>query len=363
MELSFTESQQAVRDLARRIFDGHVTRERIREIEAEPDRFDRVLWAELARAQLLGAGIAERSGGIGGGMMAICLLLEEAGRAAAPIPLWAGLVGGLAIDAFGSTEQREAWLRPFVTGEVVLSCALVEPGSDDPVRPDATALDGRLTGVKTGVPAAGVAARLVVPAVAASGPGLFLVDPSLDEAALERQESTSGEPEWLVSMRGVPAEALAGGDQVVTRLLERAVTALCAVQVGIVEHALQLTASHIAAREQFGKPLATFQAVQQRIADAYIDVQAMRWTMWQAAWRLDEELPAEPEVAVAKYWAAEGGHRVLAAAQHLHGGLGVDNEYPLHRYTVRAKQIEVTLGGATQQLARLGGLIAAGADR
>jgi alkylation response protein AidB-like acyl-CoA dehydrogenase len=141
-------------------------------------------------------------------------------------------------------------------------------------------------------------------------------------------------------------------------LLDRALVALCATQVGIAERALALTAEYVAGREQFGKPLGAFQALQQRAADAYIDVEAMRWTMWQAAWRLSEELPAAEEVVIAKAWASEGGHRVLATAQHLHGGMGVDLEYPLHRYTLAAKEIELTLGGVGKQLARLGDLMA-----
>ena len=101
-----------------------------------------------------------------------------------------------------------------------------------------------------------------------------------------------------------------------------------------------------------------FQAVGHRAADAYIDTEAVRLAAWQAAWRLAEGLPAAREVAIAKYWASEGGNRVVHAAQHLHGGVGVDREYPLHRYFLMARQLELTLGGATEQLLRLGELIA-----
>jgi alkylation response protein AidB-like acyl-CoA dehydrogenase len=124
-----------------------------------------------------------------------------------------------------------------------------------------------------------------------------------------------------------------------------------------------MTAAYLSEREQFGRPLGKFQAVQQRVADAYIDVEAMRWTMWQASWLIDEGVPASDEVAIAKYWAAEGGHRVLAAAQHLHGGIGVDIEYPLHRYTLGAKHLELTLGGSSRHLARLGASMAAKGGR
>jgi alkylation response protein AidB-like acyl-CoA dehydrogenase len=141
-------------------------------------------------------------------------------------------------------------------------------------------------------------------------------------------------------------------------MVEHAVVGLCAWQVGVADQALRLTAGYTSGREQFGRPLASFQAVQQRAADAFIDIEAMRWTMWHAAWKLSTGARAYEEASVAKYWAAEGGHRVLAAAQHLHGGVGVDMEYPLHRFTFLEKQIELTMGGATFQLARLGAQMA-----
>ena len=120
-----------------------------------------------------------------------------------------------------------------------------------------------------------------------------------------------------------------------------------------------MTAEYTKTREQFDRPIATFQAVGQRAADAYIDTEAIRLTAWQAIWRLSEGLPATAEVAVAKFWAAEGGQRVVHAAQHLHGGMGVDRDYPLHRYFLWAKQLELTLGGATPQLLKLGAILAA----
>ena len=95
----------------------------------------------------------------------------------------------------------------------------------------------------------------------------------------------------------------------------------------------------------------------QRLADAYIDVEAIRLTMWQAAWRLAEGLPSEEQVAIAKFQASDGGQRVCAAAQHLHGGIGVDLDYPLHRYTLWAKQVELTLGSGTPQLVKIGEML------
>jgi acyl-CoA dehydrogenase len=177
-------------------------------------------------------------------------------------------------------------------------------------------------------------------------------------------------PEALLVLDGVAvgADAVLGpldaAGTALAWLVEHATVALCAVTAGVCAEAVRLTGEYTTGREQFGRPIATFQAVGQRAADAYVDAQAVRLTMLQAAWRLSAGMPAAREVAVAKYWAAAGGQRVVHAASHLHGGVGVDRDYPLHRYFLLAKQLELSLGGARRQLVRLGGLLAAeGAGR
>ena len=141
-------------------------------------------------------------------------------------------------------------------------------------------------------------------------------------------------------------------------MLDRALVGLCATQVGVAEGALRMAADYTSERQQFGRPLSTFQGVALKAADAYIDTEAMRVTLWQAAWRLTAGLDATREVMVAKWWAAEGGQRVVHITQHLHGGMGADVDYPVHRYFLWGKQIEDTLGGASAQLARLGRALA-----
>jgi alkylation response protein AidB-like acyl-CoA dehydrogenase len=131
--------------------------------------------------------------------------------------------------------------------------------------------------------------------------------------------------------------------------------------LGCCEQALALTAKYTSEREQFGRPLSTNQGVAIRAADAYIDIDCMRVTMWQAAWRISVGLPARDEIDIAKYWAAEGGQRVVHATQHLHGGMGADIDYPVHRYFLWVKQLENTFGSAPQHLARLGRSIAGSA--
>jgi alkylation response protein AidB-like acyl-CoA dehydrogenase len=289
------------------------------------------------------------------------------------VPLWPTLVlGARTINRYGSPSLRSALLPRVVSGDAVLTAALVESDADT-LRPATTATwEGdawRLEGAKNAVPAAHLAERILVPARSNGGVGIFLLDPRAGGLTLERQSATSGEILSLLTLDGasVPEDDVLvepGTDPgALGWLHDAALTGLCALQVGMAERALHMTAEYLTGREQFGRPLAKFQAVQQRAADAYIDVEAMRWTMWQAAWRLDEELPATEEVAIAKFWAADGGHRVLAAAQHLHGGIGVDMEYPLHRYTLGAKHVELMLGGAGRQLSRLGAAMASGGER
>ena len=171
---------------------------------------------------------------------------------------------------------------------------------------------------------------------------------------------TNREVHFLVTLDGARGDRLGGGSDALAWLVRRATVALCAMQVGVTDRALRMTAEYTSAREQFGRPLSAFQAVSQRAADAYVDVQGIRLTAQAAIWRLAEghEADADASIAVAKFWSAEAAQRVVHAAQHLHGGVGVDVSYPLHRSFLWAKQIELGLGGGTHQLLRLGGMIA-----
>jgi alkylation response protein AidB-like acyl-CoA dehydrogenase len=354
MDFSFSEEQQEIQKLAAQILSDKVTHERLKEIEASPEWFDRDLWAELAKAGLVGIALPEDVGGGGFGILEAALILEEIGRTVAPVPYYATVVlGALAIAEFGNDEQRKRLLPGVVEGDTILTAALTEDLNADPAHPTTTATDGRLTGTKMMIPAAHVATTMIVP----TANGVFLVDPKGAGVELERLITTSGEPQFRVTLNNAEGEPLGGaaqGAEIIDWIVQRATAALCAVQLGVCEQALKMTAEYTSTREQFERPLAAFQAVAQRAADAYIDTEGVRLTAWQAVWRLAEGLPAADELAVAKFWAAEGGQRVVHAAQHLHGGIGVDVDYPLHRYFLWAKQCELTLGSATPQLVKLG---------
>ena len=370
MDLSLSEDQQAIADLAGRIFSEKLPPSRLRDIETDPAGrwFADDVWNELAKADLLGVCLPESVGGGGYGFMEACLILEQLGRNVAPLPLMPTLVlGALPIARFGSDEQKQQLLPGVIDGSVLLTAALFEAGEYVvPTVPATTATpDGggwRLDGEKILVPAAHLATKILVPARANGSVGVFLVDPSGEGVELERNEAINDEPVYLLRLTGAAGEPLGAverGDEIVDWITARAIAALCSIQAGVCEGALRLTATYVSEREQFGSKIGTFQAVAQRIADAYIDTEAIRLTAIQAAWRLSEELPADDEVHIGKFWASFGGDRVVHAAQHLHGGVGVDLDYPIHRYFRWSKVIELTLGTATEHLRLLGQRIAA----
>src|SRR5262249_46162056 len=339
---------------------------------------DRELWAALAAAGLLGISVPEECGGSGLGIVELCILLEEVGRAVAPVPVYSTLVlGALPVAEFGSPAQRRRLLPGVAGGALMLSGALCSPRHPETLAPSTPPTGGgeapRRGGVAGGVAGRGgragagwacrqwgVGAVGGVATVEGDRARFFIVAPRAAGVTLERQEMTHREVHFLVTLDGARGDRLGGGSDALVWLVRRATVGLCAMQVGVTERALRMTAEYTSTREQFGRPLSAFQAVSQRAADAYVDVEAIRLTTLAAVWRLAQAMDADQSIAVAKFWAAEAGQRVVHAAQHLHGGVGVDVSYPLHRSFLWAKQLELSLGGATEQLLRLGTMIAEG---
>ena len=353
MDFGLTEEQMELAGLTRKIL-------------AERD----APWGDLAAAGVLAAGLPPALGGAGLGLLEQCSVLIELGRAASDVPYLASVVlGAGAVAEFGHAEQREQWAAAAGRGSVVLTAALAEEDGDDPRRPSARAerADGRwvLSGVKTAVDAAPEADLFLVPCASPDGVRVFLVAPSDAGVRVEPQRLTDFASAGRVVLEGVVLDddrVLAGdgqGAEVADWLVARATVGLCAAQSGVIERALELTAEYAKSRVAFGRPIGSFQAVTQRLADAFVDVEAVRLTMWQAAWLLASgEAGSDAAVATAKFWAAEAGHRVAHTAVHVHGGMGIDVTYPVHRYFTAAKRYEFALGGATAQLRRIGDVLA-----
>ena len=372
MDFAFTDEQLAVSEAATGLFAGLVDPERVAGIEQSDERVDHDLWQALAKADLLGLAVPEHDGGAGHGLLELCLLLEAQGNAVAPVPLWSTLVlGALPLARFGANDQKQRWLPRVVAGDTILTAALngtaASPTSTPPVWAEADGDGWILDGLELAVPQAHVAARIVVPASTGSGDGhvvIALVDPHADGVTLERTVTTNREIHPHVRLEGVRidhAEALAApgaGRAVLDDIVTAATIGLCALQVGVCESALTQTAAYLNTRQQFGRPLSTFQGTMLRAADAAIDIEAMRVTWQNAAWLYDTGRDAAEAARVAKWQASERGQRAVHATQHLHGGMGADITYPIHRYFLWGKQIELLLGGPSAQLARLGADIA-----
>jgi 3-oxocholest-4-en-26-oyl-CoA dehydrogenase beta subunit len=283
-------------------------------------------WSALVEAELLGLESMED----------IAALLVEVGKAGAPVPVFETMVLGAPIVRSGKHTEG-----------TILTAGLVEANSRNPRRPLTRAEGGRLYGEKICVPAADRAEQIVVPAK----DGVYVA--RMEDCEVENQQGTDDRFLGQVTFNGAPAERL-GGSELMDWWLPRVDVGVCALLLGLSKTALQLTASYVRKRKQFGRPVGAFQAVQQRAADAWIQTQAMEVTMWQAAWRVEQGLPSDRECAIARYFASEGSHFICASAQHLHGGFGFDRDYELHRYFLAAKQHEFLLGGANGQLERLG---------
>ncbi|MCW2773284.1 MAG: acyl-CoA dehydrogenase domain protein [Nocardioides sp.] len=367
MDFRFTQEQDEAAELAAGILEDRATNERLKAVEADGDRFDRDLWAELGTAGLLGLALPEEHDGAGLGIIELCRVLVEVGRTVAPVPLAAHGPASRLIAELASDAQQQQWLPGAASGATVLTAAVAEERAFSPVRPTTVATpDGssyRITGSKAIVPAGPYADAFLVPAETPSGVGVFLVEPGDPGVTVVAQtfSDRDGVARLDLDAAEISADRLIGETDGVAdhRLRQLLVLAASAEQLGITEGALKLTSTYAKTREQFGRPIGTFQAVSQRLADGFIDVLAQRLALWQAAWRVQEGLPADSEVAIAKLWAADAGHRLAHTTVHVHGGVGIDLDGEAHRYFTSAKRFEFLHGGSTEQALNVGRILAA----
>ena len=375
MDFAISEDQQLVQELAAQIFGDCCGHERARKLEASDAWLDEDLWRDLVSANLTALTVPEALGGSGFGLIESVLVLLEVGRNCAPAPILETLIlGAMPVAAFGSQEQRKRWLAPIVDSGAILTAALGEAGNTNPARPRLRATRSgagwRLDGEKICVPAAARASCILVPAaIGEEQVGVFLVAPDSPGLEIQEQRAINWQRQGLLEFSGVEiaADALLGdensGAAIVEWILARARLGIAAMMLGVGEEALKRTAAYLTERKQFGRQIGSFQATQMRCADAYVDLEGMRATLWQAVFRVDAGLRAGTEVGAAKWWASRAGDRIVHSAQHLHAGIGSDVDYPIHRYFLWAQQLSNLLGGPTQQLAEIGVMLVSDDDR
>ncbi|MGI9600679.1 MAG: acyl-CoA dehydrogenase family protein [Acidimicrobiales bacterium] len=371
MDFTLSEEELAIQEITAQILGDKATHERLRQLTKTDTYPDGDAWNALAEAGVVGASLPVEHGGAGLGFLATAVALEQVGATAAPVPLLSSAVlAGLPLAEFGSDHLRDRWLTGLADGTVIGTAALTEAGTTAawPTTEATPTDDGfRLDGVKTLVPdglhadVALIPARIVDDQVA-----VFVVPTGADGLTRIPVQTTTGRPEARFELDGVQVngtDRLDDGDgaAVIDWIEQRANTGMCLMMAGAAGASIEMAADYTKQRRQFDRPVATFQAVTQRAGDSFIDTEAIRLTAYQAAWRLDSGLPAAREVQIAKFWSAEGGYRVVHAAVHVHGGVGVDRDYPLHRHFLLARQLELSLGNSEEQLTDLGAAIAANA--
>ena len=357
MDFTKTEASNDLSGLVATIVEAICTPQHQKGLDALDQRLDTMLWSKLTDADVLSTAAPESVGGGGFGVLEQTAILTALGRQIAAVPYLDSVVlAGGALAHFGSPALQQDWAVPAVAGEKIVTVALDGEFGQAPVKATAAGDGFRLTGTRTQVPFGPVADAFLVPADTDSGTKVFLVPAGHVGVTVTALQTTGQNSAGELDLHGVDlsAEHLVGDGDALAWLSTRRALGLTAYQLGVLERSLELTAEYARTREQFERPIGSFQAVSQRLADAYIDIKGLRLTLEQASWRLSEDLPADTEVATAAFWAADAGHRVAHTTVHVHGGVGIDMDHQVHRYFITAKQIEFALGGATSRLLIIG---------
>jgi alkylation response protein AidB-like acyl-CoA dehydrogenase len=355
MQFGLNESQQMLQDNARKFFAGECPMSEVRRLMETDTAFDKSLWAKMAEQGYTGIIFPEAYGGVGLGKVELILLMEEAGRALLPGPLFSTVaLAGSVLDAIGTPEQKKKYLTPICEGKARSTVAILEAAASwNLADAKITASSGKLNGEKLFVPDAAVADSIIVVArdgvfiVEANAPGIH-IDPMLGMDLTRKQ--------YAVRFENTPAEKL-GSPSGLAKALDTATASLAAELVGGMQRTLEITVEYAKTRKQFGKPIGIFQAVQHQCSDMYLETESSRSAAYYAAWALEENAPdASVAVSIAKMYASDAGRTVGNRGIQVHGGMGFTWENDIHLYYRRAKASETALGDATfhrERIARM----------
>ncbi len=371
MDFSLSEEQQLLKNSARDFLTTECPKAVVKELEASDTGHSEELWKKMAELGWMGLAIPEEYDGAGMTLLDLAVLFEEIGRVALPGPMFSTLMlGAYPIAEHGTEEQKKSILPKVAMGEAILTMAISEPEVDsDPkfIAAKATA-DGdnyKLSGTKLFVPYASVADYILVAARTDGKPGdekgitVFIVDAGAPGISLTPLQTIAEDKQFEVALDGVSVSsgdvlgAVNEGLPIIQFALLKATAIQCAEMIGGAQFEMEITAEYARTRIQFDRPIGTFQAVQHRMADMFIDATGARWTTYRAIWRLSEGLPAEKEVAVAKAFANFATQRISFGAQGIHAGVGVDMEHDLPYYFRHQKAFDIQNGVTGAQLKAL----------
>jgi alkylation response protein AidB-like acyl-CoA dehydrogenase len=374
MDFEFDDEQQLFRRSARKFLETYCDTSVVEELEASESGFSPELWKGMAELGWMGVTIPSEYGGLESSLLELAVLLEEVGRAAMSGPLLETVTAALCILESGTAEQKSSLLPSIAQGELVLSLAIAEPE----VNYDPSMISARATregdrylieGTKRFVPYATAADQLLVAARTSGSPGdeagitIFVVDREAPGIRISPMSTIAPNKQFdvcfdavSVSCKNVLGE-VDEGCRALRNTNKSAAALQCAEMVGGAQKELEMTADYVKVRNQFDRPIGSFQAVQHRIADMFIDVNGARLAAYRALWCLSQGMEADWEVSVAKYFTNKASQRVAFSAQQLHGGVGVSLEYDLHFYYRRAKAFELKFGPQALHLGRLGEML------
>lgn len=362
MDFAITEEQRAIADLAGSLFSDHCTDEQLLAYDSLAAPYDQALWSKVVESGLQALMLPEEAGGSGLGMLELSLTLEAQGRALAPIPLWRHQLAAATLQRFSATSQARALVAAAASGENLATLSLegMAQANGVPLRASSDGAAWRLKGVVPAVALAAESAWTILVAEIQGAPRLVLVELAAAGITLRPATYTHGESVADMVFDQVRLEPDAILPEAALAWLEqRALACVAALQLGVSEQQLTRTVEYVNERKQFDRAIGSFQAAQMQMADGLIAREVLRTSLWQLCYRLDQGQDAQPQALATKYLATEAGHRVGHMAQHLHGGMGVDLTYPMHRYLYWSRALGLSLGGSAASLARLGDWLAA----
>jgi alkylation response protein AidB-like acyl-CoA dehydrogenase len=356
MQFGLSESQEFLKDSARKFFAGECPSAEMRRLMDTDSAYDAALWSKLTEQGYTGIIFPEEYGGVGLGQVELMLLMEETGRALLPGPLFSTVVlAGSVLEAVSTPANKKKYLAPICRGEARATVAILEASASwNPRDVHMNATSGKLSGEKLFVSDAAIADFIIV--VARNG--VFVVDSKARGLKISPMSAMDLTRKlYVVEFSNTPAEEI-GAATDLPRAFDIATAALAAELVGGMQRTLDITVEYAKTRKQFGKPIGMFQAVQHQCADMYLETESARSAVYYAGWALGENSPdAANAVSVAKMYASDAGRTVGNRGIQIHGGMGFTWENDLHLYYRRAKASETAFGDATFHRERIASMV------